>query len=333
MRPDERGIHREVHGVAARVDFVAWWIELLVAVRVRGEDPLAVGESEAFGQAAEHLIDRKNCVGACAGGRRRALHVENPDEFLGLRERCRNRRMRADRSGELGIRDLTVARVVKHGIDRDRAGDDGAARVVAAARVERPAVDTIFIEVGPDQLTRVDDPIFVEIGPVKLGGLIRVDQAVTVDVAVGVAVRFAPEREHRVARQQRHHHVRRQHIACIEQIEQRLLLVDIERIGEIDDREERDAVDARGRLVHLDQDVVRVDGDVLDAHQRDLVRARLQGEVLREIERIHRPHHRQAEVEVVDHEADGVFVQLAGLAWVGDAVAVLVAVSNATNRD
>ena len=58
----------------------------------------------------------------------------------------------------------------------------------------------------------------------------------------------------------------------VEHVEQRLLLVEPIGAGEVDDREQRHAVDARARLVDLDQQVLRLDRDVLDADQLDSVR-------------------------------------------------------------
>ena len=90
-------------------------------------------------------------------------------------------------------------------------------------------------------------------------------------------------------------------------IEQQLLTGELWSVREIHDREQRHPVNTGRRLVELDQNIVGLDGDIFNAHQRDLVGPGLQRKVAGEIERRRRGHDGHAEIEVVDDQADRVF--------------------------
>ena len=101
------------------------------------------------------------------------------------------------------------------------------------------------------------------------------------------------------------------------------------RVGasEIHHREQRQAEDARRRLVDLDDDLLGREGNVIDALEADHLGACPKGEVHPEVERADRLHDRQAEVEVVDHQADGIRVDFRGDDLVRQRIAIDQAVA------
>ena len=76
-------------------------------------------------------------------------------------------------------------------------------------------------------------------------------------------------------------------------------------IGKIHHREERLPRCARARLVDFHLEVLCVNGNAIDALQTDSVRCRLEGKILLKVQRIGRIHDGQAEIEVVDDQANG----------------------------
>ena len=97
-------------------------------------------------------------------------------------------------------------------------------------------------------------------------------------------------------------------------VEQRYLLTGkLRGAGELDDREERQTVDAGTRHVELDFDPGSLQRHVIDAHQADIAASRgAHGDQLGRIQRIRRLHDRHTEVQVVEHESHRFPVGLSG---------------------
>ena len=111
----------------------------------------------------------------------------------------------------------------------------------------------------------------------------------------------------------------------IEDVKEPLLFVHRECSGacEINDGQQRVAVNARRRHIHLDQKMIRRERDTRHADEADVAGTGTEREILAGIDRKRRLHDGHAEVEVIDHDANRT-----GVDFIGINLAVAIAAIN-----